>query len=159
MSKQLNRLGPSFVWNLPWFRILKIRELFFVIVLYCTMRRCSQIEPNLRVEIVYGREAPLKLRELKLYPTYCVFQYPKTKSLTDLKFNILSYISKMIRHRVSQLLINIIKRPNIILYLKSCLKKRYLPFKTVNAHAFVKICFTSSCWYGPTKLLHTYFMH
>ena len=31
---------------------------FFVFVLYCTKRRCSEIKPQLKVEIEDGREAP-----------------------------------------------------------------------------------------------------
>ena len=31
---------------------------FFVFVLYCTKRRCSEIKPQLKVEINDGREAP-----------------------------------------------------------------------------------------------------
>ena len=31
---------------------------FFVFVLYCTKRRCSEIKPQLKVEIKDGREAP-----------------------------------------------------------------------------------------------------
>ena len=33
---------------------------FFVFVLYCTKIRCSQIKPQLKVEIEDGREAPSK---------------------------------------------------------------------------------------------------
>ena len=40
-------------------KYLKIREHFIVIVLYCTKRRYSQIEPHLTVKIEVGREAPL----------------------------------------------------------------------------------------------------
>jgi len=31
---------------------------FFVFVLYCTKRRCSEVKPQLKVEIEDGREAP-----------------------------------------------------------------------------------------------------
>jgi len=31
---------------------------YFVFVLYCTKRRCSEIKPQLKVEIEDGREAP-----------------------------------------------------------------------------------------------------
>ena len=48
-------------------KILKMREkilwnpqTFFVFVLYCTKRRCSQIKPQLKVQIEDGREEPLK---------------------------------------------------------------------------------------------------
>ena len=33
---------------------------YFVFVLYCTKRRYSQIKPHIKVEIEYGRKAPLK---------------------------------------------------------------------------------------------------
>ena len=36
----------------------EIRKLFFAFVLYCTQRRCSQIKPQLKVEIEDGHEAP-----------------------------------------------------------------------------------------------------
>ena len=51
-----------------FYRILKMQcakkillnlELFFDIVLYCTKRRCSQIEPQLKVEIEDGRKVIL----------------------------------------------------------------------------------------------------
>ena len=32
-------------------KYLKIRELFFVIVLYCTKRRCSEIDQQLKVKV------------------------------------------------------------------------------------------------------------
>ena len=81
-SKRLNRLGPNFVCDFTWpqgrfmndqnfknlylkvfyvCKILKLREqilwnpqTFFAFVLYCTKRRCSQIKPQLKVEIEYG---------------------------------------------------------------------------------------------------------
>ena len=31
---------------------------FFVFVLYCTKRRCSEIKPQFKIEIEDGREAP-----------------------------------------------------------------------------------------------------
>ena len=40
------------IWN--------IRELSFVIVLYCTTIRCSHKEPQLKVKIENGRDAPSK---------------------------------------------------------------------------------------------------
>ena len=33
---------------------------FFIDFLYCTKKRCSQIKPQLKVEIEDGREAPYK---------------------------------------------------------------------------------------------------
>jgi len=85
-STRLNRSGPNFVWDLNWpqgrfmndqnfknlclkvfyfCKILKLRKkyyeiskLFFVFLLYCTKRRCSEIKPRLKVEIDGEREAP-----------------------------------------------------------------------------------------------------
>jgi len=51
---------PKFVSKSFWFLlkiIIKTVNLF-VLVLYFTKRRCSQIEPHFRVEIEDGREAP-----------------------------------------------------------------------------------------------------
>ena len=84
-SKRLNRLGLNFLWDLTWpqgmfmdaqnfkklspnffdfCKILKCAKKYyeigklFIYVLYCTKRRCSQIMPQLKVEIEDGREAP-----------------------------------------------------------------------------------------------------
>ena len=52
----LNRFS-SFLKNFARKNIIKSAN-FFIFVLYCTKRRCSQIKPQLKVEIEDGREAP-----------------------------------------------------------------------------------------------------
>ena len=84
--KTAEPIGPKFLWDLTWpqgrvmndqnfknlclkvfyfWKIFKMRkkilwnpQTFFVFVLYCTKRRCSEIKPQLKVEIREGRKAP-----------------------------------------------------------------------------------------------------
>ena len=39
-------------------KILWNQQTFFVFVLYCTKRRCSEIKPQLKIEKEDGRKAP-----------------------------------------------------------------------------------------------------
>ena len=68
-------------------KILRNPQTFFVFVLYCTKRRCSQIKPHIEVEIEDGRE---RSKSLVFYIPHIRFNF-----IFEFCYNLFMFIKKV----------------------------------------------------------------
>ena len=72
---------------------------FFCFVLYCTKRRCSQIKPQLKVEIEDGREAHKKPSVDIIQLQYLIIHWHLYRQLSSVPNTALKYKSASVLYR------------------------------------------------------------